>query len=120
MMELIALEDDRVVGVRIDGRIHDDEMEALWDEIDARLERHEKLRVFVELVKMGMIEPEAILEDMRRGLKHFRRFERKAVVSDATWLNRLASLLDPLFPTIELRTFTSEERDAAIAWASEE
>jgi len=53
-------------------------------------------------------------------LKHFRRFERKAVVSDATWLNRLASLLDPLFPTIELRTFTSEERDAAIAWASEE
>jgi len=119
-MELIALDDDRVVGVRIDGRIDDDEMERLWDEIDERLERNEKLRVFVEVEKMGMIEPEALVEDLRRGLRHLKRFERKAVVSDARWMATLAKIFDPIFPTIQVKVFPTSERDAAVAWASED
>lgn len=118
MMKIIELDDDRVIAVRIDGRISDDEMTTLWDEIDLRLARHDTLRVFVEVEMMGMIGPEALLEDMRRGLRHFKRFERKAVVSDAAWMAKLAKVFDPVFPTIQLRTFPTAERDTAIAWVS--
>jgi len=116
MMELVELDDDRVVGVRIDGGIDDDEMKRLWDEIEVRLERHDRLRVYVEVERMGRIGPEALVEDIRRGLRHFRRFERKAVVADARWMTVLAKLFDPLVPSLDVRVFPTADRDQAIAW----
>lgn len=119
MMTLLPMVDDRVVGVRIDGTIREDELRAMVDVVEDKLTRHEKLRAYVEVAKLGSIEPRALFEDLKMGAKHWDRFERKAAVTDAGWMKSIADALDPLFPWIQLKTFGFDERDAAVRWISE-
>jgi hypothetical protein len=118
-MTLISMDDDRVVGVRIDGTIRETELREMVDVVEDKLTRHEKLRAYVEVARLGGIEPRALFEDLKMGLKHWDRFERKAAVTDARWIGKLAEVLDPLFPWIRVRAFTTSERDEAVRWISE-
>ncbi len=118
-MQLIPMDDDRVVGVRIDGTIREADIRAMLGVVEEKLTRHEKLRVFVEVPRLGGIEPEALFQDLKMGLKHWNRFERKAAVTDAGWMARIAEAVDPLFPSIRGRVFATAEREAALRWISE-
>lgn len=119
VMELIPMDDDRVVAVRIDGTIREADVRAMVDVIEDKLTRHPKLRAYVELVHLGGIEPVALLEELKMGLRHWDRFERKASVTDARWIARIAEAVDPLFPSITVRVFALAEREAALAWITE-
>jgi len=119
MMEHIPMSDDRVVGIRVDGTIREDDLRAMVGVIEEKLTRHEKLRAYVEVVRLGGIEPRALFEDVKLGLKHWDRFERKAAVTDAQWMAKVAEVVSPLFPSIEVRVFPVSERDAAIRWIGE-
>lgn len=118
-MTLISMDDDRVVGVRIDGTIREAELREMVELVEDKLTRHEKLRAYVEVERLGGIEPRALFEDLKMGLAHWDRFERKAAVTDARWMAKLAEVLDPLFPWIRVRAFARSERDEALRWISE-
>lgn len=120
MMEMVEMADDRVVGARIDGTIREADIRAMVEVVEDKLQRHERLRAYVEVERLGGIEPRALFEDLRMGLKHWDRFERKAAVTDAKWMAKIAEVVDPLFPSIRVRTFPTADRDAAIAWLSED
>lgn len=119
MMTLIPMDDDRVVGVHIDGTIREEELRAMVEVVEDKLTRHEKLRAYVEVAKLGGIEPRALFEDLKMGLKHWDRFERKAAVTDAGWMAKMAEVVDPLFPWIQLRTFAVADKAEAVRWISE-
>ncbi len=119
MMTMIPMEDDRVIGVRIDGHIRVEEMETMVEAVEAKLGEHEKLRAYVELEALGDIDLKALLADLKMGLDHWHRFERKATVTDMKWISTVADIVAPLFPTIELKVFPTVARDSAIAWISE-
>lgn len=118
-MTLIPMDDDRVVAVRIDGTIREEDVAAMVEVVVDKLTRHEKLRAYVEVEKLRGIEPRALFEDLKMGLEHWRDFERKAAVIDPPWLGRLVEAVDPLFPWIELRAFPFTEKDEAVRWISE-
>lgn len=120
MMELLEMADDRVVGVRIDGKIREADIRAMVELVEAKLNQHDKLRAYVEVERLGGIELGALFEDLRMGLKYWDRFERKAAVTDAKWMAKVAEVVDPLFPWIQVRAFATGDRAAAIAWLSED
>jgi len=105
-----------IVGVRIDGGIETQDVRHLAALIDERLQSYRPLQVYVEVRHLGGISPEALWEDLKLAFGHFKDFDRKAVVCDRGWLSRLADLSNRLVSGIEVRCFSWDEKDAAIAW----
>ena len=116
MIDLIPIESEKVVGIRINGKIEKTDMEKITREMEEKLKSQEKLRIYVELQSFGGISFEAFIEDIKLGFSHLREFERKAVVSDKTWVAKLADWGGQLIPSMEVKHFTFEERDKALAW----
>lgn len=116
MMELIELQEDHIVGFRIDGKVDNETFDRMLAEVEDRLTRNEKLRLYVELVSLGGIGLEALFKDMKFGLGNWRRFEREAVVTDQAWVSKIASVADRLMPSVEVKAFPTGDKEAALAW----
>lgn len=116
MIEPIPLPLDNVVGFRIDGKINADDISRISDLIEARLERNPKLRIYAEVKRVSGMSIEAFLKDITFSLRHFRDFEREAIVSDTAWVKKLADIGDKMFPSIEVRHFSTSEKDEALEW----
>ena len=100
----------------MDGKIEIDDMTRVTTVVEERLKKHDKLRIYVELESIGGISLEALWEDLKLGFNNFKHFSHKVVVTDKQWVAKVASVVDRLIPSIELRAFPKEERDEAIAF----
>jgi hypothetical protein len=60
-------------------------------------------------------DPGAMLADAEVGARHWRSFERIAVVSDTDWVRHAIHLFGPLIPA-EVRVFHEAEEATAMAW----
>ena len=116
-MQMIDTGADDVLGILVDGKVDEEDVKRVWTLAEERLEKHEKLRVYVELESFDGITLKATLEDLKQVFRNFRRFERKAIVSDKSWLGTFTKIGDKLFPSIEVKHFAPSEKDAALEWA---
>ena len=67
----------------------------------------------------GGISFEALIKDLKLGFSHIKEFEKKAVVSDKTWVAKLADWGGQLIPSLEVKHFSIEEKEKALAWVQE-
>lgn len=119
MIELIPTGvDDRVVGIRIRGGIDRADLDAVAAAFEDKLERHSRVRIYAEVQDLGRLSPDALLQDLRLSVRHFRDVEREAIVTDAVWLDLLAKAGN-LLPGIEVRAFAWPEKGKALAWINE-
>ena len=49
-------------------------------------------------------------------LGELNRFEKEAIVTDKGWVENAAKVANSLFPGIEVRRFSFDEKDRALAW----
>ena len=115
-MQIIDTGADDVIGVCIDGRIETQDIDRITALVEEKLGAHDKLRVYVELVRFQGITLEGLWKDLQLGFGNLRAFERKAVVSDKAWLGKVTEIADSLFPGIQVKHFSTDERDAALDW----
>jgi len=116
MIEFISVGlEDRVLGLRIRGRIERTDLEAVTLALEDKLTRHERVRVYAEVDDLGGISPSALLADLRLGVRHYRDVDREAVVTDASWMAALAKAGN-LLPGIEVRAFETKDKASAQAW----
>lgn len=118
MMNFIDVGSEKVVGLIIDGKISDDEYEAVVGVIEEKMEIHPKVSVYVELESLGGIPPKTLLKDLKFSLKNMDRFDKEAIVTDKKWLEKLTPLLDKIFTDIEILTFDKDKKQQAIQWVS--
>ena len=120
MIELIPFEDPSVVGLRLSGRVEKEDIELVINKATEQFASGEaKIRVYVEVDHFSGISLEALFEDLAfglRNLKNYRRFDRKAVVSDVAWYTKLTPLFDKLFASVQLKHFLPSQADEARAW----
>lgn len=87
--------------------------------LEAAIEAHERIRVLVHIGEdfkdftLG-----ALFDDARMGLKHWRGFDRLALVADKGWITRVARAMSILMPC-PVRIFSLAEVDEARRWLSE-
>ncbi|MCG8634268.1 MAG: STAS/SEC14 domain-containing protein [Desulfobacterales bacterium] len=109
-----------VVGYRLEGKISTEEMTSVLDLFREIIARGEKINLYQEVTSIGGVEFEAMGEKLKFfldvGLSNFGRI---AVVADKKWIPRLVDLEGRLFRNIEMRGFSMEEKDAAIAFLKE-
>ncbi len=116
MVEMIPTDADNIIGFRFSGKFEDEDFEMVTELMEKRLEDHDKLRVYAEVESFKGIALMALLRDIAFSLKHFRDFEKEAVISDNEWIGKLARMGDKIIPTIEVRHFPLKEKEEALEW----
>lgn len=88
----------------------------LMPDVEDRLSRHEKLRLYYEVAPdFDGFDPGAAWEDTKVGLSHFLRWERFAVVTDIEWIKHSVKMFGFLMPG-ELRVFSIADASQAREW----
>lgn len=115
MLELLDFDVDDAVAWRIEGKVTEDDMEQALDALRKIIDRCGHVSVYQEIVSIGGVEWDAIEEKMEflreYGIQHFRRI---AVVTDKQWMQTVIGWEDRLFRSIDMRAFSTEERQRAL------
>ena len=106
-----------LVVVRVDGRLSEDAIEDIADELRAVFKSERKVDLIVEVADWQGFELKALFDDdlwkMKAGAwKHLRRY---AVVGAPGWMTMVASAAARVMP-FELRAFGAGEMEAAREW----
>jgi hypothetical protein len=112
---------DNVLAIRATGTIEKrDYTEVLEPAVHAMLTQHDKLRVVIVLG--DDVEGYAFSagwEDAKLGITHITKWERCAVVTSKDWIRHWTGMFRWMMPG-DLKLFTMDQVDAAIAWAAAE
>ncbi|MXV14535.1 STAS/SEC14 domain-containing protein [Hufsiella ginkgonis] len=120
MIELISGLPSDVAGFRATGEITKDDYETVvFPEIDKLIERTGKIR-FLLVIDTGLknFTIGAWWEDLWLGLKNFTKWERIAIVSDSTIINRFSDVFATIVPGAESKGFDKSDFASAKAWVA--
>ena len=92
MIELIDIPSPRAVGAKISGKIEKSDLDQIIAAIEKKLQKVDKLGIYVELESFGGISFDALAEDVKFGLANLNRFDKKAVVSGESGSKRPPNL----------------------------
>jgi hypothetical protein len=120
MIETIATDSPKVVGLRLSGKLHDTDYQQLVPTMETILTAAGKVRLLIQFEHefLGW-DWHAWWDDFKFGLKHGGDFERIAIVGDRTWERWMASFYMP-FTQATVKYFDQADLDAAWAWLREE
>ena len=113
---------DHVVAFKFSGELSADEYDRIVADVEAKLDRHDRLGVLVDLVDFNDISMAAAGKDTRYSLSkiwELKRFPREAIVTDKAWMRALARIASPLVPHVEVRAFDPGDEAAALSWVSD-
>ena len=113
---------DNVVAIHMRGTVTGDDYQRAAEALEAKLDRYEKLGVFVDMTGFDDLTPDAAEKDLHdnfRAQGERGRFAREAVITNKQWIRSLVTLMQPMFPEMEVRTFAPAEREEALAWVSD-
>jgi hypothetical protein len=119
MIELLDMGTPKAIGLVISGKIERPDIDKVYAQVNEKLALVDKLSVYVEVDQFKGISLDALIEDAKQGIPKIRRLDKKAVVSNAKWLEVFTKIGDKLFPSIEARHFAPEQREEAKAWVKE-
>jgi hypothetical protein len=118
MIETLQTGDANIVGFRLSGKLHDEDYKTFVPAIEARLTAVEKVRLFVQFEDFHGWDLHAAWDDFMFGMKHYRHFERIAMVGDHKWQEWMAKLCKP-FTKAQVQYFGPSNIDEAWAWLRE-
>ena len=107
---------DHVVAIEVDGEVETHEFKKILEVVEDKLDRHDKLHIYVEIKALGKVSPQALFDDIKAAVKHWDRFDKQAVVTDNTALQTALKFAGRLVPGIDVRAFTYNERESARQW----
>ncbi len=119
MIELIDIPSPRAVGAKISGKIEKSDLDQIIAAIEKKLQKVDKLGIYVELESFGGISFDALADDVKFGLANLNRFDKKAVVSAEEWVEKTAEFVDKIFSGIEIRHFSPEQKEEAKKWVAD-
>ena len=118
MIEMIPTNTPNIIGVKVNGKLHDEDYERFVPEMEARLAEDSPVELFVQLEDFHGWDIHAAWDDFKFGMKHMSDFERIALVGDREWEKWMTRLWRP-FTKAKVRYFDVIESDAAWAWLQE-
>jgi hypothetical protein len=119
MIETIETGSPKVVGLKLTGRLHDEDYRRFVPMIESILTAEGKVRLFVQFEEFQGWDMHAAWDDFKFALQHYSDFERIVMVGDRRWEKWLASVCKP-FTKAKLKYFDRSEVDAAWKWLRED
>lgn len=120
MIEVLEGFPESVVAFAAKGKVTREDYErVLIPAVEAAFRRSRRIRLYYEIGSQSIaFEPGAMWEDTKLGVKHWSRWERMAVVTDAEWIRVVLNVFRFLVPG-EVRIFAMSEAAQARAWIAE-
>jgi hypothetical protein len=119
MIETLQTDTPKIVGFKMQGKLHDEDYKAFEPAVEAAVAAEGKVRLFAQFDDFHGWDMHAAWDDFKFGLRHYRDFERIAMVGDKTWEAWMAHLCKP-FTWASVRYFDSSETEAAWNWLHED
>lgn len=120
MIHPLDMDQDDVLAFSVDGEIDEQSMKRTLNSIKSKLRGNTDIRIYLEVVDLNGIEPEAFKARVSFALSHFRdilkQVDKVALVTDLEWLRNLASALYYLNPAIEQKSFVFKDANDARDW----
>ena len=109
---------DDVLAFEINGVISAEEMPGVMSKFGAFLDAHEKVRLLNRMTNFGGIEPSVLLQGglVSMKLAAIRKVECYAIVGAPVWMGKIVETLSPVFPDLDMRTFTADQEGEAWTW----
>jgi hypothetical protein len=119
MLRLLDQMPEGVVGVEVTGKLRAEDYTAvLAQALDGATEGGRKIRIVLVFPgEFDGMEPGAMWQDMKTGVREWSAWERIALVTDHAWMRDGLALFAWAVPG-EVKAFRASERDAAVAWAA--
>ena len=113
---------DHLVGMKISGDMIGEDIEKASAALDKAIADNERVSIFVEVDPSMSLTIEGVVKDFIDGISRLgqmRRIYRAALVTDKGWMAAIARIEGLVFSSIDVRVFSPEDREKALAWASE-
>ncbi len=120
MIEILT-SPDHVAAFRLEGTLTADDYDRMIPKIEGRLGQHEHIGILVDMSGFEDMTAGALQRDIQYGLGklgELHRFRRAGVISDKKWVEAVTTMADSLFPGIEARVFSEDEKNEAMRWVS--
>ena len=115
MLEIIDIGIDDAVAFRWGGKVTEAEMKFVFSVLKEKIEDHGKISVYQEVESIGGVAIEGIVEKLKFlkefGLSHFNKI---VVVTDKKWVRKIAEIEDKIFMKIDIKCFSTDEKNQAI------
>ncbi len=119
-LELLEFDDpdQGLLAYAIHGKITAEAAAPIFERFTKASQAGTKIRIFADMQDYGGFELGVVSEKAKHLGSIFKTVERMAVVGDAGWMAIWAKVFDPVTRP-DLRHFSSEQRDEALAWLQE-
>lgn len=107
--------------IEMSGKLNAAEMKTALDELEAKSKNIENGSMLYDVVEFHLPSLEAIAIEFSRLPAMFgllKKFRRAAVLTDKTWLKKVSELEGALFPGLEIKAFSRDQKAQAEAWLS--
>ena len=111
----LDLSEGNVLGIRLQGRLQEQDYSEILPEMARIIDQHGKLRLLLELKGIQGIEPSALWESLKFDAGQFANYERLAIVGEEEWERVMPALSRP-FVQGEVKYFPPAELREAWAW----
>jgi hypothetical protein len=120
MIEIIQGLPEGTLGFSLSGTVaKEDYDDVLVPALEKAIEEHDRVKMLMVFGEaFEAYSPSAAWEDTLAGLRHWRGFERIAVVSEVAWLRAAVAALAPLLPC-PVRLFGVQAEEEARRWLAE-
>jgi hypothetical protein len=111
-----------VLAFEINGVISTETLPGIIDEVNNFLARHEKVRMLGRIKHLGGFDPAIYMQSGLFSMKFaaMQKVERYAIVGAPGWMETVIKSSNPLFPSIDMRTFSEDREADAWAWLDAE
>ncbi len=119
MIELLETSSPKVIGVKLAGKLHDEDYKTFVPKVESIVAAEGKVRLFVQFEDFHGWDLHAVWDDTKFAFKHYSDFDRIAMVGDRRWEKWMVQVCKP-FTKATVRYFDASEVDAAWAWLRED
>jgi len=109
---------DNVFAFAVNGVINPEDLAPFIEQFDRFLEGHESIRLLNRVECFGGIDPSVFLQSGLLSMKFaaIQKVERYAIVGAPGWMEKIAAAVNPMFPSVEIRTFPADREAEAWDW----
>jgi hypothetical protein len=109
----------RLLEVRVTGKLTKEAYQKLVPAVDAQIKQHGKLHILFVMRDFHGWTADAMWEDLKFDLKHWKDIERLALVGDKKWEKGMAIFCKP-FTKARIRYFDMAQLEEAHQWLESE
>ena len=116
-IEKLKTHHSNVLGLKINGRLHAEELEAFLPELDMAIKENRKIRLLLDVDKMLGSDLKSEWDVFKFLEKHMENLELIAIVGAHSWTKIMSEVLaSSIFVNAETRYFKTGEIDHAWFW----